>query len=68
MTMPEGFHGESYPLTTATDEIYTKLAEKMVIAFQDASLVDNPAGIAKVISEAAKQTDDILKEAGAYGN
>jgi len=67
MTMPENFHGESYPLTTAADEIYTKLAEKLVPAFQDAGLVDNPAGIAKIISEAAKQTNDILKEAEAYG-
>ena len=67
MTMPDGFHGESYPYTSATDEIYTKLAEKLVPAFMDESLVDNPDGIAQIISEAAKQTNEILKEAGAYG-
>jgi len=67
MTIPEGYVGEPYPYITTSDEIYTKLADRLVPAYQDKSLLDNPAGIAKVIAEAAKQTNDILKEAGEYG-
>jgi len=55
-----------YPLTV-TIEMYTKLAERLVEAYRDKTLVDNPEGIAKVIADAAKETDEILKEAGYYG-
>jgi multiple sugar transport system substrate-binding protein len=67
MTIPDGYVGESYPFITTADEIYTKLADRLVPAYQDKGLLDNPAGVAKVIADAAKQTDDILKEAGEYG-
>lgn len=67
MELPSGFVGKGYPLVSTTDEIYTKFAAKLTPAFQRADLVDNPSGIAKVISDAAKETNDILKEAGEYG-
>ncbi len=54
-------------LLTCNDEVYTKLAERLVEAYRDKTLVDNPEGIAKVIADAAKETDEILKEAGYYG-
>jgi multiple sugar transport system substrate-binding protein len=50
------------------DEIETKFATRLEKAYADASLKDNPAGIAKVIQEAADETDAILKAAGVYGN
>ena len=50
------------------DEIQTRLAERLVAAFTDANLIDNPDGIAKVLSDAAKETDDILKREGLLGN
>jgi len=50
-----------------TDEIYTKLAERLMAAYTRKDLLDNPEGIAKVIAEAAEETDNILKEAGLYG-
>ena len=49
------------------DEVYTKLAGRLERAYRDRSLVDNPEGIAKTIKEAARETDEILKEAGEYG-
>jgi multiple sugar transport system substrate-binding protein len=53
------------PALSAIDEIETKLeAEHLVSAYVDKSLVDNPTGIAKVIKDAAAQTDSILKQAG----
>ncbi|HUV09043.1 MAG TPA: extracellular solute-binding protein [Spirochaetia bacterium] len=63
----DDYVGVDYPMITTADEIYTKFADKLVPAFQRADLVDNPAGIAKIISDAAKGTNDILKEAGEYG-
>jgi len=67
MEVPEGYLVLAYPPIKPVDEIYTKLAERLVTAFTRKDLLDNPEGIAKVISEAAKETDEILKEAGLYG-
>lgn len=53
------------PALSVIDEIETKLAsEYLVKAYVDKSLVDNPTGIAKVIKDAAAQTDSILKQGG----
>ncbi len=48
------------------DEVMTKLAERLVKAYLDKSLLDNPAGIAKVIDDAAKETNAILQKANLY--
>ena len=56
-----------YDPMVCTDEIYTKLAERLMAAYTRKDLLDNPEGIAKVIAEAAEETDNILKEAGLYG-
>lgn len=55
------------PVIGAYDEIQTKFAERLSKAFLDPSLVDNDAGIAKVLEDAAKETDDILKKAKLHG-
>jgi multiple sugar transport system substrate-binding protein len=49
------------------DELETKMADKLVAAFADKSLLDNPDGVAKRIKEMAAQSDDLLKKAGVYG-
>lgn len=67
VVFPEGYEVYSYPKLVCTDEALTKLAERLVKAFTRSDLVDNPKGIAKVIEEAAEETDNILKEAGLYG-
>ena len=43
------------------------MAERLVGAFADKSLLDDPDGIAKRIKEMAAQSDDLLKKAGVYG-
>ncbi len=55
------------PPITVWDELETKLADRLVTAYLDKSLVDNPAGIAKTIKAMAEETDGYLKKAGIYG-
>jgi len=55
------------PALPVWDEIQTKLADKLVAAYADKSLMDNPDGIAKRMKEMAAQTDDLLKRGGFYG-
>jgi multiple sugar transport system substrate-binding protein len=50
------------------DELETKLADRLVAAYADKSLMDNPNGIATRIKEMAAQSDDLLKKAGLYGS
>ncbi len=49
------------------DELETKMADRLVTAYADRSLVDNPAGIAKTIKAMAEESDGFLKKAGLYG-
>jgi multiple sugar transport system substrate-binding protein len=55
------------PAIPVWDELESKLADRLVTAFADKSLLDNPAGIAKAIKDMAAQSDDLLKKAGVYG-
>jgi multiple sugar transport system substrate-binding protein len=64
--VPKTYELYAYPRLAVTDEAFTKLAERLVKAYQDKSLLDNPAGIAKVIHEAAEETNGILKENKLY--
>ena len=43
------------------------MADRLVTAFADKSLLDNPAGIAKTMKDMAAQSDELLKKAGVYG-
>lgn len=54
------------PAIPVFDELETKLADRLVAAFADKSLMDNPGGIARRVKEMAAQTDDLLKKAGIY--
>jgi multiple sugar transport system substrate-binding protein len=49
------------------DEVQTRLAERLATAYLDSSLVNNPAGIAKAIADAAEETNAILRRNGVYG-
>jgi len=55
------------PAIPVWDELESKLADRLVSAFGDKSLADNPAGIAKAIKDMATQSDDLLKKADVYG-
>ncbi len=66
------FKDPNYKLYTAPnigqfDEIQTKLAERLSKAYLDSSLLNNDAGMKKVLEDAAKESDDILKKANLYG-
>jgi multiple sugar transport system substrate-binding protein len=63
---PENFGLYGAPILPYFDEIETRLAERLVDAYMDKTLLDNPEGIAKVIHEAAEETNNILKENDAY--
>jgi ABC-type glycerol-3-phosphate transport system substrate-binding protein len=66
LEVPEDFEFYSSEPIACLDEIMTKLAERLVDAFLDQSLVDNPEGIAQVIHEAAEETNNILKGNDLY--
>lgn len=68
MALPEGFDLYGIPPLACFDEIQTKLAERLVQAFMDETLVDNPEKVAKVLADAAKETDEILRENGVYAD
>lgn len=68
LDLPEGFKLYGVPPLACYDEVQTKLAERLVTAFMDSSLVDNPEGIAKVLADAAQETDAILRENGVYAD
>jgi multiple sugar transport system substrate-binding protein len=45
-------------------EIHSRMADRLMAAFKRADLVDNPAGITKVIKETAEETNRILEDHG----
>jgi len=55
-----------YFIIACFDEIMTKFAERLVAAYLDKSLANNPEGIAKVVAAAANETNEILKKAKLY--
>jgi len=57
-----------YTVMASFDEVMTKFAERLVAAYLDKSLVNNPSGIDKVISDAANETNEILKKAKLYSD
>jgi len=65
--IPPDLYAPPYPRAKCVDEVYTRLAARLERAYRDKSLLDNPEGIARVIREAAEETDRILKEWGEYG-
>ncbi len=60
---------ESYtsPAIACFDEIETKFAERLFLAFQDKSLAGNDAKIKQVMDESAEETNAILKRNNLYG-
>jgi len=55
------------PALPVWDEVETKMADRLVAAYADKSLLDNPAGITKAIKDMAAQSDELLKKAGVHG-
>ncbi|HEX7056293.1 MAG TPA: extracellular solute-binding protein [Bacilli bacterium] len=58
-------HLEVYPLLPEFDEIATKFADRLATkGYVDASFVDNPDKMMQFLQDAAKETNDILKQNG----
>jgi multiple sugar transport system substrate-binding protein len=66
--MPQGYNEYGYVTIAEFDEILTKFAERLANAFLDASLANNPAGVAKVLADSAEETNSILRRAGLYAD
>jgi len=56
-----------YPPLGVFDEIQTKYSERLVNAYLDASLLNNPEGIKKVLDDATVEGNAILKRDGKGG-
>ena len=67
LVWPKGRGFFEEPPVPAFVEVQSKMADRLVAAYMDKSLVDNPDGIAKTIHATAVETDNILKKAGVYG-
>lgn len=64
LNVPEDHVFFTVPPIEPIDEIQTRLAERLVRAYTNEDLVDNEEAIREVLSEAAAETNDILRRAG----
>jgi multiple sugar transport system substrate-binding protein len=64
---PKGIEFYVEPVLAPWDEIQTKMADRLVQAFVDPSLLNNRENIAAVVHEMAVQADSLLKENDLYG-
>jgi multiple sugar transport system substrate-binding protein len=63
---PKGYKLSTYPPIVASDEIWTKLGERLEAAYRNPNLTNNPEGIKKALDDAAKETNQILRDNGLY--
>jgi len=66
LELPENFGLYCSDPIACGDEVSTRLGERLENAFLDQNLVDNPEEIARIIHEAAVETNNILKEYDLY--
>jgi len=64
--MPQGYNEFAYTPIACFDELLTKFADRLAAAYLDSTLANNPAGIAKLISDCADETNSVLQKAGVY--
>jgi multiple sugar transport system substrate-binding protein len=60
----KGYTVFDYENITPIFEIHSRMADRLMAAFKRADLMNNPAGIAKVIKETAEETNRILEDHG----
>jgi multiple sugar transport system substrate-binding protein len=60
----KGYTVFDYENITPIFEIHSRMADRLMAAFKRADLLDNPAGIAKVIKDTAGETNRILEDHG----
>jgi multiple sugar transport system substrate-binding protein len=64
LNIPEDHVLFTVPPISAIDEVQTRFAERLVAAYVNEDLVDNPEGIQTFLEEAAAETNQILRRAG----
>lgn len=64
---PPDFVYFTLPPVPVIDEILTRLAERLVLAWNNPALANDPAGVDRALREAAQETDSILRRAGLLG-
>lgn len=64
---PEDVEFYIEPVLSVWNEIESRMADKLAVAYVDPALADDPAKVAEAIKEMADQTDQLLEEAGLYG-
>jgi len=64
LEIPKGYVLFSLPPIAPIEEILTKTAERLVKAYNDKNLVDNPQGIKKVLEEIDNEIKSILAREG----
>jgi multiple sugar transport system substrate-binding protein len=67
LNYPKGYTFFTLPPIAPIEEVLTRLAERLVRAYNDPKLVDNPAGIQAVLKDAATETNAILERNGILG-
>lgn len=67
LNYPKGYTFFTLPAIAPIEEVLTRLAERLVRAYNDPKLVDNPTGVATVLREAAAETNAILERNGILG-
>jgi multiple sugar transport system substrate-binding protein len=63
-TQTNGYTVYDYENIAPIFEIHSRLADRLMAAFNRADLLDNPTGIGKVIKDTAEETNRILDENG----
>lgn len=64
LNIPEDHVLFTVPPISAIDEVQTRFAERLVAAYVNEDLVDNPEAIQELLDEAATETNRILSRAG----
>ncbi|MEM6428540.1 MAG: extracellular solute-binding protein [Deinococcota bacterium] len=64
LNIPEDHVLFTVPPISAIDEVQTRFAERLVAAYVNEDLVDNPEGIQAFLADAAEETNQILSRAG----
>lgn len=67
LTIPDDHILFTVPPISPIDEIQTRLAERLVRAFADPNLAENPTAVDAFLAEAAAETNQILRREGLLG-
>ena len=67
INFPDDYAFFTLPAIGPIEEVLTRLAERLVVAYADPALANNPDGIDAFLAEAAAETNSILEREGILG-